>query len=455
MTIASSISFIQDTNAAVTTGTFNITTAPYTFSVSSAEKIRIDSNGFLLVNTATSYGSYALQVNGNAYFNGSITFTTATFSTLNAVASTATLAQTLVIAADPGSTTAIYPTYVTTGTGNLSLKTYAAGPYYIPSTNSLYAGTIYTNGYAVSTASSLTFQYNNAALGTAATINFATGTTATITGGVITVQATGGGGSFTGGTVTGTTQFTNTASSTSTTTGALTVTGGVGIGGSLYVGGALVTSGATGNITGANLISAVNIAASSGIIVTGTATSTSTQTGAITVAGGVGIGGTLYVGGSIVSTNTASNNITGVNLLSASNIVAGSTVQVLGGVASTSTATGSLKVLGGVGISGALYAGGAANALSFNSTSDENKKTNITIIADAIDIIEQLKGVRFTWRDSGAASAGLIAQDVQTVLPELIGVDNGTLNLNYSGIIGVLVEAVKELSARVKQLEGQ
>jgi len=52
---------------------------------------------------------------------------------------------------------------------------------------------------------------------------------------------------------------------------------------------------------------------------------------------------------------------------------------------------------------------------------------------------------------------GVIAQEVEEVLPELISVrsDNGTKSVNYNGLVGVLVEAVKELSTRVEHLESQ
>ena len=61
---------------------------------------------------------------------------------------------------------------------------------------------------------------------------------------------------------------------------------------------------------------------------------------------------------------------------------------------------------------------------------------------------------RFNWKDNNMPSAGLIAQDVEKYLPELVDSTTGEFKaLNYSGIIGVLVEAVKELSSKIKTLE--
>jgi hypothetical protein len=98
---------------------------------------------------------------------------------------------------------------------------------------------------------------------------------------------------------------------------------------------------------------------------------------------------------------------------------------------------------------------GTLNSTVFNSLSDENKKTNIQIISNGLEIIENLNGVTFDWADNGIPSAGLLAQQVEKFLPQLVEYDQETnaKSLNYNGIIGVLVEAVKTLSKRVKELE--
>lgn len=97
---------------------------------------------------------------------------------------------------------------------------------------------------------------------------------------------------------------------------------------------------------------------------------------------------------------------------------------------------------------------GTLSSTIFSSLSDETKKTNINVISGSLNVTENLRGVTFDWTDGTGSSAGLIAQDVEKYLPQLIHIDeNGTKALNYNGVIGVLVEAVKELSERVKQLE--
>ena len=98
---------------------------------------------------------------------------------------------------------------------------------------------------------------------------------------------------------------------------------------------------------------------------------------------------------------------------------------------------------------------GTLSSTVFNSLSDENKKTNIKLIDNALEITENLNGVTFEWKDNGLPSAGLIAQDVEKYLPQLILNTQDGKSLNYDGVIGVLVEAVKNLSQRVKELENK
>ena len=98
---------------------------------------------------------------------------------------------------------------------------------------------------------------------------------------------------------------------------------------------------------------------------------------------------------------------------------------------------------------------GTLNAVIFNSTSDATKKTNIETINNALAITEALRGVTFEFADTGVESAGLLAQDVEKYLPQLVTTTQNGKSLNYNGVIGILVEAVKTLSDRVKKLENK
>ena len=90
-----------------------------------------------------------------------------------------------------------------------------------------------------------------------------------------------------------------------------------------------------------------------------------------------------------------------------------------------------------------------------NSTSDINLKKDIEVVTSATEILNQLRGVKFTWKENDEKSVGVIAQEVEAILPELVRGEEGDKSVNYSGLIGVLIESVKELSARVEELENR
>jgi hypothetical protein len=95
---------------------------------------------------------------------------------------------------------------------------------------------------------------------------------------------------------------------------------------------------------------------------------------------------------------------------------------------------------------------GIVTATSFVATSDVNLKENINTIDNSLHIIQSLRGVSFDWKETQKPSIGVIAQELEEVLPELV--ETGEIKtVNYNGIIGVLIEAVKELSEEVKELK--
>ena len=95
---------------------------------------------------------------------------------------------------------------------------------------------------------------------------------------------------------------------------------------------------------------------------------------------------------------------------------------------------------------------GTLSAINFNSGSDERLKKDIETINNALELIENIRGVKFNWKASGKPSLGVIAQELESVLPELVsGTENKTVN--YNGLIPILIESVKEIYGRVKILE--
>jgi len=116
--------------------------------------------------------------------------------------------------------------------------------------------------------------------------------------------------------------------------------------------------------------------------------------------------------------------------------------------ASTSTSTGALIVAGGVGVTGNIVASGQVTAADINSSSDKRLKKNIKTVTSALDTVNALRGVTFEWKEGNGKAIGLIAQEVNEVLPEIVSTDdNGYLGIRYTNVVGVLVEAIKELKA--------
>ena len=95
--------------------------------------------------------------------------------------------------------------------------------------------------------------------------------------------------------------------------------------------------------------------------------------------------------------------------------------------------------------------------------SDQKLKTNVNTINDALSIVGKLRGVSFDWKESGKHSIGLIAQEVEEVLPELVVTNRTTVpntgetteikSVDYGKIVGVLINAINELKAEVDALK--
>lgn len=106
------------------------------------------------------------------------------------------------------------------------------------------------------------------------------------------------------------------------------------------------------------------------------------------------------------------------------------------------TLTGSLTTTSDLTVQGTLY-----------ETSDSNLKTAVSTITSPLDTVQKLRGVDFTWKQTGQKSMGMIAQEVETVLPHLVHTqDDGIKVLHYTALIGLLIESIKELENKVNVL---
>jgi hypothetical protein len=95
---------------------------------------------------------------------------------------------------------------------------------------------------------------------------------------------------------------------------------------------------------------------------------------------------------------------------------------------------------------------GDISAINFNSTSDVTLKQDVSVIDNALEMISQLEGVSWKWKESLKPSLGVTAQNVEEVAPELVSNGNHK-SVNYNGLIGILIEAVKELKSEVDELK--
>ena len=105
----------------------------------------------------------------------------------------------------------------------------------------------------------------------------------------------------------------------------------------------------------------------------------------------------------------------------------------------------------GIDVSGRIVADGDITAFS-----DARIKENLEAIPNAIEKVESLTGYTYDRTDLGIRQTGLIAQDVLAILPEAVNVPEDPedmLALNYGALMGLMVEAIKELKAEIEELK--
>jgi len=89
------------------------------------------------------------------------------------------------------------------------------------------------------------------------------------------------------------------------------------------------------------------------------------------------------------------------------------------------------------------------------ANSDIRLKTNIETISDALNKVLNLRGVIYDRIDSGERQIGVIAQEVEAVLPELVHENDGTKSVAYSNMVAVLIEAIKEQQVQINELRDE
>jgi hypothetical protein len=110
----------------------------------------------------------------------------------------------------------------------------------------------------------------------------------------------------------------------------------------------------------------------------------------------------------------------------------------------------------------ATFSASITAAGEITAYSDARLKQNVRPITDATTLLRQLQGVRFDWKNGGKASVGLIAQEVQKVLPEVVSENEGVtgsapgqpiLSLAYGNLVALLIEALKHVLDRLDAAE--
>jgi hypothetical protein len=180
--------------------------------------------------------------------------------------------------------------------------------------------------------------------------------------------------------------------------------------------------------------------------------------------------GTKTVAADTLSAYTAGGTIQVVSPLNLSSVgitangttVAGQSVSTLGTTSTFLTlGSGSLSFIQNGAVStftiaptGDAVFQSTVTAANFITSSDARLKTDVQPITNFETILSSIRGVTFKWKEGGQHDVGFLAQEVAQELPEaaIVGA-KGYMGVAYHKIIPVLVEAVKQLQARVSTLE--
>lgn len=166
-----------------------------------------------------------------------------------------------------------------------------------------------------------------------------------------------------------------------------------------------------------------------------------------TFSGNMAVTGTLNVTGA----TTLASNLSIVNSTTEMAITLGSSGGYLYGNASQigwKTSGGVAKVYWDT--SGNFTAAGNVTAYS-----DAKLKKNVKTVSDALALVNKMRGVYYDRVDTDEAGVGVIAQEMQAILPQAVKDNGDALSVAYGNLVGVLIEAIKELSAKVEELESR
>jgi hypothetical protein len=241
----------------------------------------------------------------------------------------------------------------------------------------------------------------------------------------------------------------------SLTNSSVTVTAGTGMSG-----GGAVSLGGTVTLTNAGVTSlTTNTGLSSNVSATGAVTVT--NAGVTSNVAGTGIGVSAATGAVTITNNGVTSNVAGTGV--AVSAGTGAVTISIGQAVATSSNPQFNALLVGTGTppttAGLIRA--TNDVIAFYG-SDERLKENIVPIENSLDILKQINGYYFDWKEMPGVheneghDIGVIAQEIGAVLPEIVTTrDNGYMAVKYEKLVALLIQTNKELLNRVEALEAK
>ena len=173
------------------------------------------------------------------------------------------------------------------------------------------------------------------------------------------------------------------------------------------------------------------------------------KTDSLTVDENATIAGNLTVSGTFTDSGTGTQTTARASLSAGTGISYNNSTGVITCTVDTPAEVG----LGNLSNKGNNLSGNFVATGNVTAFSDERLKENVQTIEGALDKVAQMRGVTYNYKselNDGQRGTGVIAQEIQQVMPEVVE-EGEYLSVAYGNLVGVLIEAVKELKAELEQ----
>ena len=175
------------------------------------------------------------------------------------------------------------------------------------------------------------------------------------------------------------------------------------------------------------------------------------------ITGNLNLGGSLTLGGGGLTTSVVSegSNLYFTNARARAALSSGTGISYnnSSGVITCTIDTPAEVGLGNLSSNGNSLSGSFTATGNITAYSDERLKDNVETIEGALDKVSQMRGVTYNYKselNDGQRGTGVIAQEMQQVMPEVVE-EGEYLSVAYGNIVGVLIEAVKELKEELNK----